>query len=157
VLNEGVKPVLLKGASNRSQLAEWLAARIGEIERLTGTMPSIALLVNLEEEVEPLAKEVDAALADRSLRAVACVRGQSVGQDNDVRVFDVQHIKGLEFEAVFFVGIDDLAERLPDLFDKYLYVGITRAATFLGVTVNDLALPEAIKSLEGHFQERWIS
>jgi len=120
-------------------------------------MPSIAVLVNVEEEVEPLARELDAALADRSLRAVACVCGQSVGRDNDVRVFDVQHIKGLEFEAVFFVGVDDLAYRFPDLFDKYLYVGTTRAASFLGITVNGLALPEAISSLEEHFQESWIS
>jgi len=60
--------------------------------------------------------------------------GQTVGQDNDVRVFDVQHIKGLEFEAVFFVDVDELAERLPTLFDRYLYVGATRAATYLGLT-----------------------
>ncbi|WP_316231136.1 ATP-binding domain-containing protein [Bradyrhizobium sp. SZCCHNR1051] len=157
VINDGVKPVLLKGASGRSQLSEWLAERIGEIERFTGSMPSIAVLVNTEMEVEPLAKALDAALADRSLRAVACLRGQTVGQDNDVRVFDVQHIKGLEFEAVFFVGVDELAERMPDLFDKYLYVGTTRAATFLGVTVNGPALPDAIKSLEGLFQDRWLS
>ncbi|MGY8704583.1 ATP-binding domain-containing protein [Bradyrhizobium sp. 18BD] len=155
VINDGVKPVLLKGVSARPQLVEWLAARIGEIERFTGSMPSIAVLVNSEEEVEPLAKELDATLADRSLRAVACARGQSVGQDNDVRVFDVQHIKGLEFEAVFFVGVDELADRLPDLFDKYLYVGTTRAATFLGLTVHGPTLPEPISGLEGLFQEHW--
>jgi hypothetical protein len=54
---------------------------------------------------------------------VPCLLGQLAGQDNDVRVFDVQHIKGLEFEAVFFIGIDRLAERQQDLFEKYLYVG----------------------------------
>ncbi|KYH01516.1 hypothetical protein [Bradyrhizobium sp. DOA1] len=86
----------------------------------------------MEEGVEPLARERDAALADRSLSAVACVRGQSVGQDKDIRVFDVQHINGLEFEAVFF--IDGLADRFPDLFDKDPYVGTARAATFLGRT-----------------------
>jgi len=32
-----------------------------------------------------------------------------MGNENDVRVFDIQHIKGLEFEAVFFVGVDRLA------------------------------------------------
>ena len=63
-----------------------------------------------------------------------------MGQDSDVRVFDVQHIKGLEFEAAFFLGIDRLARTLPDLFDKYLYVGVTRAATYLGLTC-DAELP----------------
>lgn len=42
----------------------------------------------------------------KNIRAVACSRGHLAGQDDDVHVFDVQHIKGLEFEAVFFVGVD---------------------------------------------------
>ncbi len=156
VLNDGVRPVLAKGLTGQPALAEWFAARIGEIEKVTGSMPSIAVLVNDEEEVIPLAEALDAALAERSIRAVACTRGQSVGQDNDVRVFDIQHIKGLEFEAVFFVGVDELAALLPDLFDKYLYVGATRAATFLGLTMNGSALPQAISPLEDLFQQRWI-
>lgn len=55
-------------------------------------------------------------------------------RESNVRVFDIQHIKGMEFEAVFFVSIDQLATLHPALFDKYLYVGITRAATYLDVT-----------------------
>jgi UvrD-like helicase C-terminal domain len=55
-----------------------------------------------------------------------------------VRVFDIQHIKGLEFEAVFFVGVDELAARLPDLFDKYLYVGTSARASFLQPSWPDL-------------------
>jgi DNA helicase IV len=157
VINNGVKPVLAKTLVEGSEVAEWLAARIGEIERLTGTLPSIAILVNEEEQVEPLAKALDAALAERSIRAVACSNGQTVGQDNDVRVFDVQYIKGLEFEAVFFVGVDELSERVPDLFDKFLYVGTTRAATFLGWTTRGSDLPKAIQPLESLFQERWLS
>jgi hypothetical protein len=81
-------------------------------------MPSIAILVNDDEDVVPLAAALDAALSDKNIRAVACSRGQSVGQENDVRVFDVQRIKGLEFEAVFFVGVDELANRFPELFDS---------------------------------------
>lgn len=157
VVNDGVKPVLAKGLAAGPATAEWLAARIGEIEKVTGSMPSIAVLVNDEDRVAPLAEGLDAALAERSIRAVACSRGQSVGQDNDVRVFDIQHIKGLEFEAVFFVGVDELATRLPDLLDKYLYVGTTRAATFLGVTTYGPALPLTITPLEALFQERWIA
>lgn len=157
VVNDGVKPVIAKGLAAAPATAEWLTARIGEIEKVTGSMPSIAVLVNDEEQVVPLAEALDAALAERSIRAVACTRGQSVGQDNDVRVFDIQHIKGLEFEAVFFIGVDELATRLPDLFDKYLYVGTTRAATFLGLTTNGPALPQAITPLETLFQQRWIS
>ena len=77
-----------------------------------------------------------------------------MGQESNVRVFDIQHIKGLEFEAVFFVGIDQLASLHPALFDKYLYVGTTRAATYLGVTCGG-ALPPAIESLRAHFGQDW--
>jgi superfamily I DNA and RNA helicase len=156
VINSGVDPVLAKGMARPAALGEWLAARIGEIERLTGTMPSIAIFVNDERDVEATAKALDAALSDRSIRAVACLNGQTVGQDNDVRVFDIQHIKGLEFEAVFLVGVDELSTRLPELFDKYLYVGTTRAATFLGLTTQGPALPKAVQPLEGLFRERWL-
>ncbi|MCK1580682.1 ATP-binding domain-containing protein [Bradyrhizobium sp. 168] len=142
--NEGVAPVLATGLSERKAIAAWLAERIVEIERFTGGMPSIALLVNDEEDVGPVAAALDAALVDKNIRAVACSRGQTVGQDNDVRVFDVQHIKGLEFEAVFFVGVDELAKRFPALFDKYLYVGATRAAYYLGLTTSEFSLPSKL-------------
>ena len=71
-----------------------------------------------------------------------------------MRVFDVQHIKGLEFEAVFFLGIDMLAERAPALFDRYLYVGTTRAATYLGVHCEG-DLPHVLQSLEPQFCSNW--
>jgi len=153
--NEGVRPVLASGMAERKATCAWLAERIAEIERLTGLLPSIAVLVNKEEDVEPVAHELDAALADKNIRAVACPLGRVVGQENDVRVFDVQHIKGLEFEGVFFIGVDRLAERLPDLFDKYLYVGTTRAAYYLGLTTEGSALPAKIAHLKDAFGERW--
>ena len=115
---------------------------------------SAYIFVNSEEDVIPLAEQLDRLLIENNLRVVACSQGQIVGQDTDIRVFDIQHIKGLEFEAVFFVGIDQLAALHPALFDKYLYVGTTRAATYLGVTC-DGALPPAIESLRAHFGQDW--
>jgi DNA helicase IV len=80
------------------------------------------------------------------VQIVACREGRDVGKSQEVRVFDIQHIKGLEFEAVFFIGVDALAELMPDLFDRYIYVGVTRAATFLGVTCN-AQLPEKLERI----------
>jgi DNA helicase IV len=154
-LPKDVRPVLGTNLVGSDDIVNWLAARIMEIENFTASLPSLAVLVNEEADVEPIAKALDAALADANIRAKACVRGQSVGQENDVRVFDVQHIKGLEFEGVFFVGVDRLAETNPDLFDKYLYVGTTRAAYYLGLTVASGALPEKLGSLVDAFQEKW--
>jgi hypothetical protein len=152
--SEGVAPALLENASTVPVVVDWLAQRIREIELFVGLLPSIAVFVESEPEVQPLADALNAALADTNTQVVACPRGQVMGQDNDVRVFDVQHIKGLEFEAVFFVGIDRLASLQPQLFDKYLYVGTTRAATYLGVTCDDV-LPPAMSSLRPMFVPGW--
>ncbi|HCF5897101.1 TPA: ATP-binding domain-containing protein [Pseudomonas aeruginosa] len=151
--HEGVMPVLAENLDSKS-IYSWLADRIGEIERQVREMPSIAVLVPSEEHVKLMAEALTEQLESINLRAVACVDGQTLGDETDVRVFDMQHIKGLEFEAVFFVGVDELATTKPELFERYLYVGATRAATYLGVTCHH-ALPARLKALQQSFVESW--
>jgi DNA helicase IV len=112
-------------------------------------------LVSDEDDVIPLADFLNGVLRGKNIRVIPCSRGQFAGQDNDVRVFDVQHIKGLEFEAVFFVGVDRLAQRYPNLFEKYLYVGATRAAMYLGITSSADMLPEKMAGLAERFGQKW--
>lgn len=150
----GVAPVLLERAYETTVVVSWLADRIREIERFVGQLPSTAIFVNAEDDVVPVAEALNEALSEHNIQVVACREGQAVGQESSVRVFDIQHIKGLEFETVFFVGIDQLAALHPALFDKYLYVGTTRAATYLGVTCME-TLPIAIESLRPHFGQDW--
>lgn len=151
--SEGVAPTLLEHASKETVIT-WLADRIREIERFVGQLPSIAIFVISEEEVEPVTEALNVALAENNIQVIACREGQTVGQESNVRVFDIQHIKGLEFEAVFFIGIDKLAVVAPKLFDKYLYVGTTRAATYLGITCED-CLPSPIEKLRSYFKKDW--
>ena len=152
--NEGVAPVLVKNIDGLQKIANWLAHRIMEIERLVQELPSIAVLVNDEDDVHPIAKVLGDALTDQNIRVIPCPDGRVQAKDSAVRVFNVQHIKGLEFEAVFFVGIDRLAESHPEIFDKYLYVGATRAATYLGITCEG-ELPARMAELEGQFAPDW--
>ncbi len=154
--NEGVSPALKLSASG-TVLMDWLARRIKEIETMIGSLPSIAVLVNSEEEVQPIARGLTEALRPENIRCTACPGGQVKGQDSDVRVFDIQHIKGLEFEAVFFLGVDVLASQAEDLFDKYLYVGTTRAAVYLGLTCAGPSLPPKMVGLKDQFVEAWSS
>jgi hypothetical protein len=155
ISNEGVAPVCGFNLADHDARADWLAKRIVEIERLSKQLPTVAVLVASEDEVKPMAEALNSALEDWNLQAIACPEGKFVGQDKDVRVFDVRHIKGLEFEAVFFVGIDHLAECEPDLSDKYLYVGATRAATYLGMTVGGASFPVRIKDLAREIRADW--
>jgi hypothetical protein len=152
--NDGVPPVLMEGLASIGAVAGWLAQRIREIEAFAKMLPSIAVLVTNEAEVEPLAQVLSEHLLDANINAVPCRDGQTIGNENDVRVFDVQHIKGLEFEAVFFVSVDRLVAGQHDLFDKYLYVGTTRAATYLGMTC-DTGLPPALETLRPMFEAHW--
>lgn len=151
--SEGLAPTLLECASAADVIA-WLADRIREIERFVGQLPSIAIFVSTENQVSYIAESLNEALAEHNIQVIACRAGQTVGHETNVRVFDIQHIKGLEFEAVFFVGIDKLASLEPELFDKYLYVGITRAATYLGITCEGV-LPSSIEGLRNHFGKNW--
>lgn len=152
--NEGFAPVLALNADKEDVLAAWLASRIKEIEKSVHKLPSIAVLVNDEEAVRSVAEALKRAVEDQNIQVIPCPDGQVRGRDSAVRVFNVQHIKGLEFEAVFFVGIDKLAESQPDLFEKYLYVGATRAATYFGMTC-ERDFPAKLGSIQGLFQDAW--
>lgn len=151
--NDGVAPALIESADTE-QVVIWLSNRIKEIECFVKQLPSIAIFVNTEEEVSSIASALRAALVEHNIGVTACKEGQAVGQESNVRVFDIQHIKGLEFEAVFFIGIDRLATLHPELFDKYLYVGTTRAATYLGITCDE-TLPAPIDTMRDMFVCDW--
>jgi hypothetical protein len=131
-------------------LAQWLADRIYEVERGIGRLPSIAVFVDGDDKIEPLLAAMQPLLRERNIPIVGYKGGLVVGDEREVRIFDVQHIKGMEFEAVFFVGIDRLAERIPGLFLRFLYVGVTRAATYLGLTCETI-LPKRLEPVRAHF------
>lgn len=152
---EGFLPVLGEHLKD-THLARWIAERIIEIERLLGTIPSIAILVPGEDYVRPVAQELQTALSRKTSAIVqACHEGQARGSEKAVRVFDIKHIKGLEFEAAFFVALDRLESLYPDLLGNYLYVGATRAATFLGVSYEDV-LPKPVETcLRQCFVNAW--
>ena len=139
----GVQPVLGENIASDMELGRWLTQRVAEIEKEVQQLPTIAVLVPNEAQVEPTAAAANEALSEQNINAVACRDGKNLGQDNDIRVFDVRYIKGLEFEAVFFRDIDQMIDQYPDLFDKFIYVGATRAATYLGLTCAG-TLPEPL-------------
>lgn len=151
--HDGVSPVLCEQV-DEEQAAFWISERIKEVERSVKKLPTIAVLVNSEAEVRPTAELLNQYLEEINLNSIACDEGKALGEGTDVRVFDIQHIKGLEFEAVFFIGLDRLATENPELFDRYLYVGTTRAATYLGLVCNT-TLPKKLESLRTQFSSKW--
>jgi superfamily I DNA/RNA helicase len=78
-------------------------------------------------------------LSDVGILVKACRNGEVLGDKNTVRIFSIDKIKGLEFEAVFFHNLDELQNQnlSTDLLLKYLYVGLSRATFYLGLTVSE--------------------
>jgi hypothetical protein len=127
-------PILFEPGLQGAPLVDWLSRRVMEINQALGRLPSIAIFVDGDARIDPLLGQLSPLLRAHSVEVVGCKEGRIVGDAQEVRIFDIKHVKGLEFEAVFFVGVDHLAARLPALCARYLYVGATRAATYLGLT-----------------------
>lgn len=151
------KPMLYVNA-DENECIGWIAKRILEIYRAYGNnIPSIAVFLPDENDLAKFAKnlgEID-QLADVNISIMACSNGQILGADNTVRVFSLNYIKGLEFEAVFFHHIDKVLNySSTDLMFKNLYVGLSRATFYLGITsseeVNKIAKLPGIETSNGY-------
>lgn len=153
--NLGVSPIILENAHDIEEISCWLAKGICEIENDLGKLPSIAVLVNSDQEADEIEKCLNDTddIIENSIDVKAC-RDAMLENESVVRVFDVRHIKGLEFEAAFFVDVDKLAKQEPDVFEKYLYVGATRAARYLGLTCRE-KLPAKIEGLRPLLKKSW--
>jgi hypothetical protein len=139
---EEPKPLMLISLDEDEKI-NWIASRILEIYtryKEIHTFPSIAIFLPEENQLETFATKLGGldALADLGILVKACRDGQVLGDTYTVRVFSIKVIKGLEFEAVFFHNIDELQEQKidSDLFLKYLYVGLSRATFYLGITAS---------------------
>lgn len=135
------KPLMFV-SKNEDDKLQWIADRILEIYKAYGeSIPSIAIFLPDENQLENFANKLGGldALADVGIPVMACRKGQVLGDKTAVRVFSIDVIKGLEFEAVFFHNIDDLQNKnlTNDLFLKYLYVGLSRATFYLGLTLSN--------------------
>ena len=140
-------------AKDRRSLGAWLSERVLEIYELNKRrLPSIAVLVSSEEEVSQIYDAIYEPLNEQSIEVEKCPEGKVLGTEAKVRIFSLNYIKGLEFGGVFLIGIDRIAAKHPALVDRYLYVSLTRATTFLGVTY-ETAFPEQLKIVETDFED----
>src|SRR5437867_3149824 len=120
-------PVHFKATAEKSS-TDWIAERVVEIYELNdGRLPTIGVLVPEIGQVADFTAKLSDRLYPHSIEVEGSLTGQSLGDSARVRVFAVEHIKGLEFEAVFYSDIDQMAEKTANLIERYLYVGLSRA------------------------------
>lgn len=145
-------PPLKRKSEDFKQDIQWTAARIMELnEVFNATLPSIAVVVEHDDKARAVAEALRPELRKSFINAVACERGNFTGSRSDVRVYSIEYVKGLEFQAVILLGVDNMIELYPpDLLARYYYVGITRANYFLAATYFK-AWPELLKPIENDF------
>lgn len=149
------KPLLYVN-EDEDEIQEWISKRIIEIyNSYGGFIPSIAIFLSNESELDSFSRKLGNldCLSDLDIKVLACNNGQILGDKNTVRVFSIDYIKGLEFEAVFFHKIEDVLKNgNKELVLKNLYVGLSRASFYLGVT--SLENVSELSFLNDYFESR---
>lgn len=138
-------------SENPFEKIDWIIERIFEIQNIhNGILPSTAIFVKDEDSIQNIHEMLENKLMSTPICVESCEKGKILGDSSSLRIFNIEHIKGLEFQAVFFWDIDEIEKQFPDLIDKYLYVGLTRAAELLAVTYN-IDFPRKIRFIEKFF------
>jgi superfamily I DNA/RNA helicase len=130
---------LMKISEDKNDKIKWISNRIREIDityrQSVGNLPSVAVFVPKEEDIVDFVNDLEGQL-EGDIPVLGCPNGMVLGDSSDVRVYAIDKIKGLEFEAVFFHNLDQLEILQNNLLLKYIYVGLSRAAFYLGVTLS---------------------
>jgi hypothetical protein len=139
----------VKRIADFNERVNWITEKILKIYKEYGNkIPSIAIFTASEE----IGAHLSSGLRNCDMLADAGIDIQSINQDGSltqrgkVGVFNIENIKGLEFEAVFFADIDKIENADIELLQKYIYVGLSRAAYYLYITYRD-RLPEGLDFL----------
>ena len=129
------KPLWLE-IDDLEKKADWISHRVLEIVKAyDNKMPTIAVFTNTKEKADELKEAIEDCdvLNPAGIEVKVCSDNNLEGEKT-LRIFPIDQVKGMEFEAVFFYDIDDIES--SSLINKYLYVGLSRASMYLAVTSN---------------------
>lgn len=133
--NISTPPPLWLECGDMEEKAEWMSERVMEIAKVYNYVPTIAIFTIDKKKAEELKDVLEEC--DDLIRAgidVKVCSDSTLEGEKTLRIFPINQVKGMEFEAVFFYDIDDLES--TSLINRYLYVGLSRASMYLAVTSN---------------------
>lgn len=146
ISNKVPAPLLFISEEEKEKI-EWISKRISEVFRAYGELlPSIAIFVNDKGYVPNFIDRLQNT-EFFTKNEIQVLDGTNVTKTTvrHICVYPIDVVKGMEFDVVFFHNIDNSSEDV-DLLKRYIYVGISRAAFFLGITLN-----EEIQELSKYF------
>lgn len=145
------KPLWLE-LDDIEEKADWISHRVLEIVKTyDNKMPTIAIFTVDKRKAEELKEAIEECdvLNPAGIEVKVCSDNNLEGEKT-LRIFPIDQVKGMEFEAVFFYDIDDIDS--SSLINKYLYVGLSRASMYLAVTSNGRS-EKISKMLHKYFTE----
>ena len=125
-------------SEDESAKISWIEKRINEVYIAYGKkLPSIAIFLNKKDEIKGFVDRLRDTdfVYDAGIEIVDGSEGNVLASSNQIRVYPIDVVKGMEFDVVFFHNIDN-ATADDDLIKRYIYVGVSRAAFFLGITLS---------------------
>ena len=135
---------------NEHSKIEWISKRISEVYRAYGEqLPSIAVFVTDKGYIPRFAENLQRT-EFFTVNKIKVLDGSNEGstQESHICVYPIDVVKGMEFDVVFFHNIDK-SDADMDLVKRYIYVGVSRAAFFLGITMN-----EEIREISRYFEKK---
>lgn len=117
----------------------WISKRIEEVYRAYGEqLPSIAIFVNDKGEIRRFIEGIEQQDFFKKVGVKVLDGTESVSNvgGNHICVYPIDVVKGMEFDVVFFHDIDKSSVS-RELLKRYIYVGVSRAAFFLAITMSE--------------------
>ncbi len=136
VENKVPRPLIYTNDSEAKKI-RWIEKRIEEVYKAySGHLPATAIFLNSKEDVTPFVEQMrqSATLQNAGIKIVDGSAGNVTGSKQEIRVYPINVVKGLEFDVVFFHNIDSAGFN-DETIKRYIYVGVSRAAFFLGATM----------------------
>ena len=153
--DEEPRPSLLI-SDDENEKARWIANKIINLYENYQTLPSIAIFVGEDVNIRQFIKRIEDQEILDSIDVVDC-SGGNIDNKEVVRVFRLSEVKGMEFDAVFFYDIDTAIESSSDkIMRRYLYVGVSRAASHLAATMTTEEGNENIAKYFDQETEGWV-
>lgn len=118
----------------------WIGKRIAEVYRAYGEqLPSIAIFVNDKGYIPRFIDYLQKTdfFAENKIKVLDGKDDNNFQTtENHICVYPINLVKGMEFDVVFFHDIDNSSVD-TEILKRYIYVGVSRAAFFLGVTLSE--------------------
>ena len=121
---------------NELSKIEWISKRISEVYRAYGEqLPSIAIFVTDKGYIPRFIEYLENTpfFKEKKIKVIDGTNASNI-PENHICVYSIDVVKGMEFDVVFFHNIDKSNANV-ELVIRYIYVGVSRAAFFLGITM----------------------